>query len=189
MNPTSQRDDMTSTLLRYSGATLLLLSTVSSFAAQTSPSMNAEQGWSAIGRCASISNERARHGCLDDVLRNAGLLTPQVEATERRRQFGLDGDSTRAPREADAVPPPSPPPPSRSETVERLEAAIATIDKGADGKVVITTTDGALWKQTDADTIPRLPAAGDLVKIRKATFGSFLCELPSHHTFRCVRSK
>ncbi len=194
--------------IRSFATALLMTSTTSLLHAQTPPAMNAEQGWSAVGRCASVSSERARHDCLDDVLRRAGLLTPQAEAADKRQQFGLGGEAARppvasapavAPKPAPAAPAKQPapaaatalasPPDTKPATVDRLEVTIATIAKGSDGKVVFTTADGAVWKQTDSDTIPRLPVAGDIVKIRKASLGSYLCELPSHHTFRCLRSK
>ena len=188
---------MTHRLLHSSLAAVLVLSLAPALRAQAPAAMDAEQGWSAVGRCAAISNERARHDCLDDVLRNAGLLTRQAEATERRRQFGATAPAAPpAPSAAPAAPASAPASASvpaaaapRVEAVDRLEAAIATIVKGADGKLVLTTTEGAVWRQTDSDTIPRLPAAGEIVRIRKASFSSFLCELPSHHTFRCTRTK
>lgn len=175
---------MTHRLLRSSIALVLMTTVVPALRAQTPPAMDAERGWSEVGRCAAISNQRARHDCLDDVLRKAGLLTRQAEATERRRQFGLEGEPAATPAPA-AAPTPTP----RPEPVDRLEAAIATIVKGADGKIVLTTADGAVWRQTDSDSIPRLPTAGEIVRIRKASFGSFLCQLPSQHTFRCTRTE
>lgn len=159
--------------------------------AQAPPAMSAEQGWNAIGQCAGNPNERARHACLDDVLRKAGLLTPQAEAKQRRQQFGLDENTARAtPPPAPAAPAPAPaakipqPAPDDRVDVELAKAVVAN-----DGKIVITTADGAVWKQTDSTTVPRLPDAGDHVRIRKASLGSYLCEMPTHHTFRCVRAK
>jgi len=164
--------------------------------AQAPGAMTPDQGWSAISQCASNPTERARHACVDDVLRKAGLLTPQAEAKERRRQFGLDENAARAaPPVAAPKPPPSPAPapasaaPPKNDDSGRVEVEVARAAVATDGKVVVTTTDGAQWKQTDSDTLPRLPAAGDRVKIRRASLGSYLCELPTHHTFRCVRTK
>jgi hypothetical protein len=172
---------------------VLLCLAAAPLAAQTpAPAMNAEQGWSAVGQCAAVANERARHACLDDVLRRAGLLNPQAEAIEKRRQFGLEEDRpavAATPSKAAPAAPSQAAPPAAPAAPERLETRIATIVVAPDHKVVLTTADGAAWKQSDSDTIPRLPQAGDVVRIRKASLGSYLCELPSHHTFRCVRLK
>ena len=169
--------------------------TVSSLPAQTPARLTPEQGWSEIGQCAASASERARHACLDEVLRRAGLLTPQAEAKERRRQFGLDPNAPGAAK-ATTVPAPSPAPAPaakspvpKAQAAERVEVDVARAVMANDGKVVITTADGAIWKQTDSDTIPRLPAEGDRVNIRKASLGSYLCELPTHHTFRCIRTR
>jgi len=161
--------------------------------AKAQGTMSADEGWTAVGRCAASGSERERHRCLDDLLRRAGLLTREAEAQAQRREFGArpatpPAASTAAPAPAApavktapaTVPPPSP---------DRLEVKVATIGVGTDRKVVLTTSDGATWKQTDSDTLPRLPGAGETVRIRKASFGSYLCELPSHHTFRCVRTR
>src|SRR4051812_17811048 len=84
-------------------ATLLCL-TATAVTAQTSSAtpgtMSAERGWSSIARCAQEDSERARHTCLDRVLRDAGLLTPEMHAQQQRRAFGLDdkpGGATASP--------------------------------------------------------------------------------------------
>ncbi|MEJ0038031.1 MAG: hypothetical protein WDO68_18470 [Gammaproteobacteria bacterium] len=76
-------------------ATLLCLTTTA-VTAQTTGTMNAEQGWSSIARCAQEDSERARHTCLDRVLRDAGLLTPEMHAQQQRREFGLEDKAVRA---------------------------------------------------------------------------------------------
>jgi len=195
---------MSDRLLASAAVTAVLTLTAVSLSAQTPPAMNAESGWSAIGLCAVRSNERARHACIDDVLRQAGLLTPQAEAGERRRQFGLEGGAAAAPVEPPAPPvaappiaapkiaaPPDAPLPPKPEAAsgDRLELEIATAITGLDDKAVLTTTDGAVWQQTDSDTIQRLPRARDRFTVRKASLGSYLCTLPSKITFRCRRTR
>ncbi|MET0290799.1 MAG: hypothetical protein ABW136_00450 [Steroidobacteraceae bacterium] len=187
---------------KAAAAVALLLALPALSAQQT---LNAEQGWSAVGQCASRTGDRARHDCLDDVLRRAGLLTPEAEKRERQRQFGLeDNAAARAPapapspRPAAAASAPPPPAPVAVPTpapkveppeVDRLEAEVASSLVGNDRKLLVTMKDGAIWKQIDSDTLPRLPVAGDVVRIRKGTLGSYLCALPTRHTFRCQRIK
>lgn len=175
--------------------------------AQTPQPLDAEQGWSAVARCAQQDSDRARHDCVDRVLRQAGLLTRERESQVQRRQFGLDNEAART-AAAPTVPSPSatapasPRPPPASQTAapastavsdpvvaDRIELTLAAASIGNDRKVVLTSVDGAVWKQIDSDTIPRLPAAGATAIVRKGTLRSYLCELPSHHTFRCQRLK
>src|SRR4029079_805514 len=77
-------------------ATLLFLTTTALAADAPGGTMTAEQGWSSIARCAQEDTERARHTCLDRVLRDAGLLTDEMHARQQRRAFGLDDKATRA---------------------------------------------------------------------------------------------
>src|SRR5688572_16559715 len=85
-------------------ATLLCLTTTAvpaQTSAQTSAqapgTMNAERGWSSVARCAQEDTERARHACLDGVLREAGLLTNEMRSKQQRRAFGLDDKTASAP--------------------------------------------------------------------------------------------
>ena len=77
-------------------ATLLFLTGTAVAADAPGGTMSAEQGWSSIARCAQEDSERARHTCLDRVLRDAGLLTDEMHAKQQRRAFGLDEKAARA---------------------------------------------------------------------------------------------
>lgn len=175
-------------LLAWIAVTATTWSTAVSYGAQ----MSAQDGWSAVGECAQRGDERSRHACLDDVLRQAGLLTRETEVRDRQQQFGLEGGAGRV---ASPVPPPVPAPATpavpepRPPDVDRLQVEVAAATKGPDGKVVLTTTDGAVWQQTDSDTIQRLPTAGSPVNIRKASLGSYVCSLASRVAFRCRRTR
>ncbi|MEJ1965005.1 MAG: hypothetical protein WDO56_27080 [Gammaproteobacteria bacterium] len=203
-------------------ATLLCLTTTV-VTAQTPSTMSAEQGWSSIARCAQADSERARHTCLDRVLRDAGLLTPEMHAQQQRRAFGLDdkpanapppapeaaaktartataaaagvaesptpaalptGSATRktvAPSLATAAPPAQP---------DRLEVELASVARAPDGKLFVTTTDGAVWLQNESVDMPQVPVAGDRMTIRKGSMGGYRCSVVSTHlTYRCVRNR
>jgi hypothetical protein len=182
-------------------------------AARTPPS--AEQGWSLVTRCAQEDSERARHTCLDRVLRDAGFLTNEMSAQQQRRAFGLD--EQRAPAAPPAPPSIAPPvaaakyvaPPARPAPVappaapatspsapapaaqpDLLEVQLASVQKPPDGKLVITTTEGAVWRQSESADMPQPPAAGDRMTIRKGALASYRCSFPATRlTFRCVRSR
>jgi hypothetical protein len=206
-------------------ATLLFLTTNLGLA-QTSTgapgSVNAEQGWSRVTRCAQEDTERARHACLDRVLREAGLLTDEMHAKQQRRAFGLDDKparTTTAPAaekpsiagrlgEAASAPVPSrpategsapttPPPPvvpaassAPSAQPDRLDVELAKVGKAVNGRMLVTTTDGAVWVQTESVEMPQPPVAGDHMTIRKGSMGGYRCSVVSTNlTYRCARNK
>jgi len=188
-------------LARAATATLLYLTTTAAMA-QTSGPMNAEQGWSAITRCAQEESERARHTCLDHVLRDAGLLTNEMRAKQQRKAFGLDEKAARTPP---APPPPAPTPPVTKATPpvaaatppattpqqpDVLDVELVKVEKAANGRVVVTTSDGALWLQAESVDMPQPPVKGDRMTIRKGSMGGYRCSVTSTHlTYRCTRSR
>lgn len=161
--------------------------------AQTT-AMKAEQGWSAVARCAQADSELARHNCLDRVLRDAGLLTSAMRATQQRRTFGLE-DRLAPPARPPAASVPSPtasaaPAPAAQEPPDRLGIQIASVQKALDGKLLITTTEGAVWRQSESVEMPQPPAAGDHMMIRKGSLGGYRCSVATTNlTFRCERSR
>jgi pyruvate/2-oxoglutarate dehydrogenase complex dihydrolipoamide acyltransferase (E2) component len=184
-----------------------------SLLAQTGPPSNAERGWSSVARCAQEDSERARHTCLDQVLRDAGLLTDEMHARQQRRAFGLDDQrvpaspptppsttpdvsgATDAPPARPASPAPQAasaqsPAPAAPDQPDRLEVGIASVQKTLDGRLLVTTTEGAVWLQTETVDMPRPPVAGDRMTIRKGAMAGYRCSLATTHlTYRCARSR
>jgi hypothetical protein len=125
---------------------------------------------------------------VDDVLRGAGLLPSS--AAERRESFGLQ--KPPSPPEPKPAVPPAPareataPPPADP---RQLEVTLASATQAADGKLVLVTTEGAVWRQSESQTIRWLPVQGDAMKIEKTTFGGFLCSLGKGTVFRCRRTR
>jgi hypothetical protein len=217
--------------------------------AQPAGTMNAERGWSSIARCAQEDTERARHICVDGVLREAGLLTAEMRARQQRRAFGLESEPVRAspPAKAAASPEPassaaavnssrpvasspaatasssqavassptapanSSPPVASSPAAaasssppvapspaavtppaqpDRLEVELAAVKKAVNGSLLVTTTDGAVWLQTESVDMPLPPVAGDRMSIRKGSMGGYRCSVISTRlTYRCMRSR
>jgi hypothetical protein len=234
-------------------ATTLLL-TSAALAADAPGTMNAEQGWSSVARCAQEDTERARHTCLDRVLRDAGLLTDEMHARQQRKAFGLEDKPARArvpsrsaPATASAAqasstgpssntgPSSSTAPSSNTGTSsgtalasgavpassaaasapapavaaasaaqarpaaspaappadpDRLEVELTAVAKAANGRLFVTTKDGAVWLQTESVEMPQPPVAGDHMTIRKGSMGGYRCSVASTHlTYRCVRNR
>jgi hypothetical protein len=194
-------------------ATLLCLTTTAAVAqspTQPPETMNAERGWSSVARCAQEESERARHTCVDDVLREAGLLTTEMRTRQQRRAFGLDDKPAPAPSPAPVSPGPvapsnaSPAAVAKSpETVapspatvapatqpDRIEVELAAVEKAVNGRLFVTTTDGAVWLQTESVEMPQPPVAGDRMSIRKGSMGGYRCTVASTRlTYRCARNR
>jgi hypothetical protein len=143
-------------------------------------------GWARIILCAKAATTQARHDCTDDVLRRAGLLAPPArktpavgaarpeaatavpqEASEHRRSFGLPAPTPRA--------------------GQRLDAVLADARVDGEGKLVLTTAEGAVWRQAESEAILPPPRAGQALAIEKASLGGYVCRLGRWVAFRCLR--
>lgn len=249
--------------LTTTAATLLCLTSAAATAAEAPGTMNAEQGWSSITRCAQEDTERARHTCLDRVLREAGLLTEEMHARQQRKAFGLEdkparattpsrpapaaaasanaapsskagGSSSAAPSPSTAASSITAPAPSTAASSsaalspstaasssaagsstapaagrasaaqarptasapalpadpDRLEVELTAVAKAANGRLFVTTKEGAVWLQTESVEMPQPPVVGDHMTIRKGSMGGYRCSVTSTHlTYRCVRNR
>lgn len=164
--------------------------------------------WDAIVQCAKLSGTPARHACMDQVLRDKGVLDSQHELTEARQAFGQDrrvearaAAPVPAPapipapapvRSADAVaaPRPAPPPaPSLAASppeLKALQTTIANVRVAADRMLVITTVEGAVWRQLQTIDLRFSPEKGDRIEIEEGALGGHRCKLGSK-IFRCQR--
>ncbi len=149
---------------------------------------DAEVGWAAVTRCAQQRNEQARHTCVDQVLREAGLLNQQVPIRESQRMAEPVTKVLPA-----AAPPQAPPPPPAlpqagpASEPERLRTVVASATASADGRLTVTTSEGSVWRQTETLRIPRAPSTGDAMDIRKGALGGYICAVGSNPAYRCAR--
>lgn len=60
---------------------------------------------------------------------------------------------------------------------------------GRDGKWILSLDSGAVWRQTDTETVLRDPRAGSRVVIRAAALGSFLLSVDGQRSFRARREQ
>jgi hypothetical protein len=170
------------------------------FAASASgaaPDPGAEAGWAAVKRCAQQQTEVEVHGCLTQVLRDAGLITPDIAARQQQRAFGLPQSAPRSPPPRVEAPASTVQPAPALETAplqqvpspDRVEVQIAAVSSTGDGRLIITASDGAVWRQAENLQNPQLPGIGERMTIRKGSLGSYLCTLPSKLSWRCTRSR
>jgi hypothetical protein len=156
-----------------------------------------EAGWAKMAQCATLGDDKARHTCTDDALREAGLLTDETKATAKRKAFGLQKPTPLAAAAAPPAPAPaaapasaaSPAPQPKQDPSEHLEVTLAKVDHAGDGKLVLTTTDGAVWHQVESDAVRQVPKQGEMMKIVARSLGGFMCQPSKYVSFRCYRSK
>jgi hypothetical protein len=73
---------------------------------------------------------------------------------------------------------------------DRLDVELAKVEKAANGRLFVTTTDGAVWLQIETVEMPLPPVAGDRMSIRKGSLGGYRCTVASTHlTYRCARNR
>jgi hypothetical protein len=163
-------------------------------AAVAQDQVSGEARWNQVVACATQRSVEARHACMDDVLRAAGALDTATEVAVNRENFG---------REERAVPPPPPsaPPPAPVAAaavavparvappppVTGISTRVASVRLSGDRKLRVTTTEGAVWQQSDSDTIRRMPREGEAFEVREGSLGSYRCTFNETTTFRCER--
>jgi len=174
------------------GGVLLAIGT-----AHAQPAGDAAGNWEAVVQCAGQSGAAARHACIDQVLRDRGVLDRERELSDARQAFGQERRAAPAPVSAPApVPPPavtpvapapaSMPPPSAPPELKALQTQIAAVRLGADRLLTITTTEGAVWRQTQTIDMRLPPVKGDTIEIEESALGGHRCKFGSK-IFRCRR--
>lgn len=165
-------------------------------AARSQKLTSAEDAWAAMTKCAAIAAADSRHACADDVMRSAGLLpvtqdkpAAQVEpvtqakpiasadSAERQKRFGQQTGAS-----ANSASPPQ-------KDDNQLDVTLAAVEQGGDGKLVLTTTEGGIWRQVERIVIFPLPRQGQTITITKTSFGGFMCKPTKWVAFRCYRTR
>lgn len=148
-----------------------------------------QERWGQVAACAAQRSNEARHACVDAVMRAAGVLEREAEVAINRENFGR-------------VAPPPPPPPQVAQSAPRsapppvvtapapltgISTRVAAVRTGADRRIVVTTTEGAVWRQADTGAIRRPPRVGEVFAVEEGALGSYRCTFNETTTFRCER--
>ncbi len=150
----------------------------SALADATSPKSAAE--------CRAIADFELRGKCWDSLDREGQKETQVV----KKKEFGLGlhppsiaailpkKEETRA-RIAKA----------EREEIRSMTLTLASVEDSPTGRILLTATDGAVWEQTDGDSVNTRPEAGDTVQVSKAMFGGYMCQVTRWQAVRCQRDK
>ena len=190
---------------------LVALSWVSEPAVAETPS--AAASWETMTQCAGIADADVRHACTDEVLRKAGLLTSTPSSVQSQAKPAAQPSSPvsaqsspQPPVQSSSTPPappaktaalPAPAPQAsfgqdrtreeEAKELKRIEVTLEKADKAGDGKLVLTTTDGVVWRQIDSDTTMPTPNGGESMRVWKNVLGGYRCRVGKWPPFRCKR--
>jgi protein tyrosine phosphatase (PTP) superfamily phosphohydrolase (DUF442 family) len=141
----------------------------------------------ALKHCLAVSEDAARLACLDQAAKalvqaeESGdvAVVDRAQVNEVKRQsFGFNiGLGPLLERG------------SKSAPVNELTTAVERASLTADGKWLIRTTEGQVWRQIDSDPLFRDPRKGDKVVIRRGAFGSFLLTVANDRAMRAHRDE
>jgi hypothetical protein len=176
------------TSLRLSCAALAVLASAGGvLAAQPNLTASRTAVAQAISDCRKVADRDARLACYDkaaDAFEEAQaqgqvVVVDRAQVREVKRQaFGFAIPSLnlfpKGPKEPE---------------IDRISVKLSGAHQDQNGKWVMTTEDGAVWTQIDSAEVFDPPHAGSTVAIRRASLGSFFCNIDSDSAIRCTRTR
>ena len=135
--------------------------------------------------CRAISDFTLRGQCWDALDREK----QQDEQVEKKKSFGLGlhapSFSAIIPRKADRVREQQ----AEKEDVKKLTLTLADVQDTPQGRLLLTSTDGAVWEQTDGDAINNTLTPGDTIQVSKGFLGGYMCQVSRWQLVRCQRDR
>ena len=141
----------------------------------------------AISDCRKVIDRDARLDCYDkavDAFEQAQaqgqvVVVDRAQVREVKRQaFGLSLPSlnlfARGPKE---------------ESIDKVSVKLSGAHQDETGKWVMITDENAVWRQIDSQELYEGPHSGSTVAIRRASLGSFFCNVDGQSAIRCARSQ
>jgi len=141
---------------------------------------DARTHWEAMKDCAALDDTAARHACTDGVLRGAGLLDPMDAPAAMAPAAPHAEDLTRS--ERNAVHPGED---AWAEDIDQIEVTLAKAMRRGDGRLVLTASDGVVWRQLYRQGSMPVPKAGASMAVRKGALDGYICAIDLAPRFRC----
>jgi hypothetical protein len=175
-------------------------------AAQTAVPSGPPPSWESLIPCAQKADPAEGFKCYQVALRAAGYVpNPQVVAEDRRRRFGLPlpsighkGPPKTEPKLAQAQAQPGPGPTAAAPRApaaapeESEDRVTVTLEQVALipplNRLLLVTTDGGIWQQTDSETVAPLPRPGQTMTVLKGSISGFFCQFDKRTKVRCTRT-
>ncbi|NMH60106.1 hypothetical protein [Alteromonas ponticola] len=163
----------------------ILVGSVALLCAATTQAESIEQ---ALVKCSNVDNSLQRLVCFDKVAKDVQQYSGVEEAI--KRGYSVPAGSVSAPRPAprksiETVTPAAEATPfglepkEQGEEIEEISATVASLDKAPRGELIITLSDGSVWRQRDS-THYKLKS-GDVVNIERGMLGSFYLSKPDQN--------
>jgi len=173
--------------VRIAFAALAVLSLAAGASAQRQrPEQERPEVLSRVVQCRGIASAEERLACFDrevatlDAAQASGqLLTMDRQQVRRARRslfgltvpnLGIFGDDNEDEEEA-----------------ARIESTVRSASQNAEGKWIITIEDGARWLQVDSRNLNFPPRAGQPIRIRRASLGSYFANVNNQVAIRMRR--
>ena len=141
----------------------------------------------AVSKCRKIADDKERLACYDaaagafDQAQAEGqvvIIDREQAKAVRRQAFGFNFPAINfLPR------------PAKTEAEDRVSVELAGAHTDSEGKWVMTTTEDAVWRQSDSNPLSNEPRRGSTMLIRKGLLGSFFCKVDRQSAIRCVRER
>jgi hypothetical protein len=140
----------------------------------------------ALFDCRSVAADTERLACYDKAVGavNTAEKTGEViivdrnEARAARRQaFGLDLSALSILDRSE-----------EKTEVDRVVGEIVSARHGADGRWIVVLANGAVWRQSDDQSLSKDPRQGSKVEIRKAAMGSYFMNIDGQRAVRARRA-
>jgi hypothetical protein len=135
--------------------------------------------------CRAISDFNLRGQCWDSLDKS----TQQETQATKKREFGLGlhlpSVSAIVPSKADRVREAK----RDDEDIRAQTLTLASVENTPLGRLLMTTDSGAVWEQTDQESVNSLPEPGDSVQVSKAMFGGYMCQVSRWQAVRCQRDR
>ncbi len=154
--------------------------------------------WDSLIPCAQKADPAEGFRCYQAAMRAAGYSpNPEIAATERRRRFGLPSlplishkpasksktESAQAQPGAAAATAEEEPQEDRVTVTLEQVALIPPLNR-----LLLVTTEGAIWQQTDSESVSPTPKPGSSMTVVHGKISGFFCQFDRVTKVRCVRT-
>ena len=180
-------------------AVVLLAGVGGAASSQDAAAPGTPPSWDTLVKCAVMADEDTRLACYDAAMRAAGYAPKPAEvAAEKRHRFGLAMPEIRllkrhAKQEGgQAVAANGAPAAAAAAKTEEDENSVSVVlDTVAlvepTHRLMLFTTDGAIWVQTDDEIVAPRPKAGQTILLQRNSFGGYFCKFDKRTKVRCER--
>ncbi len=145
--------------------------------------------WPSLVRCAEMGDEGDRLNCYDAAMRSAGFAPkPAAVTAARHRLFGLTAPKIGVGRHKDKDKVETAKA-SGGEDEDNVTVTLGQVARLHDDKLLLITTEGAIWEQTDSVEVQPGPKEGQPMTIRRGPLGGFFCDVNKWKSVRCTRTR